>query len=107
MTQKSSKPFDFSNLELLKDPEYAAIYLEECLADGNIELFQEALRDVAKAQGGMKAVAEQSTLNRESLYKALSRDGNPKMETITKVLSTLGMRLSIAPIRSHEQGLQG
>ncbi|MGK7877879.1 MAG: addiction module antidote protein [Xenococcaceae cyanobacterium] len=101
MTGKASKPFDFTNRdELLKDPKYAAIYLEECLADGNMELFQEALRDVAKAQGGMKAVSEQAELNRESLYKALSKKGKPQMETITKVLAALGMRLSIAPAHS-------
>ena len=58
MTQKASKPSNWTNMELLNDPENAAIYLEECLADGNMQLFQEALRDVAKAQGGMKAVAE-------------------------------------------------
>ena len=101
MIGKASKPFDFTNRdELLKDPEYAAIYLEECLVDGNIELFQEALRDVAKAQGGMTAVSEQAKLNRESLYKALSKQGKPQMETITKVLAALGMRFSITPANS-------
>ena len=85
---------------MLKDPKYEAIYLEECLADGNLELFQEALRDVAKAQGGMTAVSEQAKLNRESLYKVLSKTGKPQMETITKVLAALGMRFSITPADS-------
>ncbi len=53
MTKKASRPFDFSiRDELLKDPEHAALYLEECLIDGDMELFQAALKDVAKAQGG-------------------------------------------------------
>lgn len=46
-----SKPFDFSGLyELLRDPEYAAIYLSDILATGDIELVEEALKDVAAAQ---------------------------------------------------------
>lgn len=94
---KASKPFDFSGRdELLKDPKYAVLYLEECLIDGDIELFQEALRNVAKARtGGVSAVAKQGDLNRENLYRALSKNGKPKMETITKVLDSLGMRISI------------
>jgi probable addiction module antidote protein len=102
MTSNASRPLDFSQRdELLKDPQYAAIYLDECLADGNMELFQEALGDVAKAQGGMKAVAEEADLNRESLYRALSKTGKPQMETIAKVLASLGMRFAIAPEQPH------
>jgi len=95
-----NKPFDFSGRdELLRDAEQAAIYLEECLVDGNIELFQEALHTVAKAQeGGVRAVAEQANLNRENLYRALTKKGKPQMETITKMLSALGMRISITAI---------
>ncbi len=94
-----SKPFDFSGRdELLRDPEQAALYLEECLVDGNMELFQVALRNVAKAQqGGVRAVAKQAELNRENLYRALSKTGKPQMETITKMLSALGMRITITP----------
>lgn len=95
---KASRPFDFSNIEVLKDPEYAAIYLEECLIDGDIELFQMALRDVAKARGGMTAIAEKASLSRESLYRALSKNGNPRLDTLTKVLNATGLRLSIAPL---------
>ncbi len=99
MTKKASRPFDFSTRdELLKNHEYAALYLEECLIDGDLELFQAALRDVAKAQGGMQALAKEAELNRESLYRALSKKGKPQMETMTKVLSALGMRFSVTEI---------
>lgn len=99
---KTSRPLDFSERdELLKDPKYAMLYLEECLADGDMALFQAALRDVAKAQGGMKAVAESADLGRESLYKSLSKTGRPQMETISKVLSALGMRFSITSIEEN------
>lgn len=92
-----SKPFDFSlRDELLRDPENAAIYLAECLEDGDMELFQEALRHVAKAQeGGVKGVAEHANLNRENLYRALSKNGKPQLETISKMLSAMGLRFTV------------
>ncbi len=100
MNIEPSRPMDFSGRDdLLKDPCYAAIYLEECLQDGDMELFQEALQNVVRAQGGMTALAKQINLNRESLYKSLSRKGNPKMETINKVLNALGIRFSVTPIQ--------
>lgn len=93
------KPFDFSSRdELLRDPENAAIYLAEFLESGDMELFQEGLRHVAKAQeGGIKAVAEQADLGRESLYKSLSKKGNPQMATINKMLAALGLKLTVTP----------
>lgn len=87
-----SKPFDFK----LRDPENAAVYLAECLEDGDIALFQEALQHVAKAQeGGVRAVAEHADLNRENLYRALSKSGKPQLETVSKMLSAMGLRFTI------------
>lgn len=104
MTNKASKPFDFSGLnEILKDPEQAALYLEDCYIEGDMALFQEALRDVAKAQkGGVKAVAEAAGLNRTSLYRSLSKDGKPNSETISKFVDALGftMKVSFEPKQS-------
>ena len=99
MTKKASRPFKDTSRELLKDPECAALYLEECLADGDIELFKLALKNVSDARmGGMSALADKTSLGRESLYKSLSKAGNPKLETLTKILSATGLRLSISPI---------
>ncbi|MBI1389111.1 MAG: putative addiction module antidote protein [bacterium] len=98
MTRKASRPFKEIGLELLKDPERAALYLEECLADGDMELFKLALKNVADARlGGMSALAEKTNLGRESLYKSLSKAGNPKLETLEKILSAIGLRFSIVP----------
>lgn len=52
MTHRPSRPFDPRTLELLRDPEQVALYLEESFAEGGEALFQLALRDVAKAQEG-------------------------------------------------------
>jgi len=79
----------------LRDPDYAASYLQYALEDGT-DTFLIALRDVAKANGGISQLSEATSLGRESMYKALSEDGNPKIRTIQTVLKALGLRLSIA-----------
>jgi len=95
---KPSKPFNDTSNQLLNDPETAAMYLEEILADGDMELFKTALKDVAKARvGSMAELSRETELARESLYRSLSRNGNPRLDTLTKVLHASGLRLSIAP----------
>ncbi|HBP90781.1 MAG TPA: putative addiction module antidote protein [Nitrospirales bacterium] len=96
MTKKVSQPLEFGNLEVLKDPEQAALYLEEILADGDIDLFKEALKDVAAARvGNMTTLAKKTHLAREALYTSLSRKGNPRLDTLTKVLDAAGLRLTV------------
>lgn len=98
MKTKASKPFRATSTEMLKDPETAAMYLEEILADGDIELFKEALKDVAAARvGTMAELARVTHLAREALYQSLSRKGNPRLDTLSKVLHAAGLRLSVAP----------
>lgn len=96
----ASRPFDFSGRdELLRNPENAAVYLAGFLETGDMELFQEALKDVAKAQqGGLAGIAEQAHLNRGSLYKALSKKGNPQMATVNKMLTALGLKLTVTAV---------
>lgn len=96
MSKKPSKSFDATSNELLKDAETAALYLEEILADGDIELFKEALKDVAAARvGSMTKLASETKLAREALYRSLSRKGNPSLDTLSKVLHATGLRMSI------------
>ena len=87
---KPSRPFSDTTQEMLKDPELAALYLEECLEDGDMELFAAALKDVADACGGMAYLSKATNLNREALYRALSEKGNPRLSTLTKVLGAMG-----------------
>lgn len=96
----ASRPFDFGVRDnLLRDPDNAALYLADFLESGDIELFQEGLRHVAKAQeGGVRAVAIEANLNRESLYRSLSKEGKPKMETVTKMLAVLGLQMTVTPL---------
>lgn len=69
-----------------------AAYLEAALEDGDPALVAAALGDIARAKG-MSEVARQAGLGRESLYKALSPDGNPEFSTVLKVVKALGIRL--------------
>ncbi len=81
----------------LQDPEEAAAYLTAALEDrsGNgSDVFLLALRDVAKAHG-IRQLAEDTHLSRESLYRTLSRKGNPRFSTLEAVLESLGLRLSV------------
>ena len=78
--------------EHLETEEDMAAYLEAALEDGDPALIAAALGDIARAQG-MSAIARKTGLGRESLYKALSPDGNPEFSTVLKVVRALGLRL--------------
>lgn len=94
--------------EMLRDPEFAVTYAETALLDGGVEEFLYALREVAVAQGGVQKVAEESRRGRESLYKSLSKHGNPRIKTLDDILHALGMRIAVAraedaPVEQQEQ----
>ena len=83
----------------LKNNQEAAIYLQVALdeyqKDGNTEALLLALRHVALAKGGIAKLAKKTKLNRESLYRTLSKRGNPKLQTLGILLNGLGFELSI------------
>ena len=84
---------------MLKDPELAVLYPEECLEDGDMELFTAALKDVAEAYGGMSYLSQVTHLNRETLYRTLSKDGNPRLDTLHKVLRAMGLCIGMVPMK--------
>ena len=85
MTRKSSYQKDL--IESLKDPREAAAYLNAAIEENDRTIFLLALRNVAKAHGGMAAIAEKANMNRESLYRMLSKKGNPEIESLYLLLS--------------------
>jgi len=95
----TTSPYDVA--DHLRTPEEMAAYLEACIeeADGDVAFIAKALGDIARAQG-MTQVARDSGLSRESLYKALSGERSPSFDTILKVVSALGLKLS-ASVRSE------
>lgn len=80
----------------LRDPEYAAEYLAQVLAEKDNAAFLIALKDVVEAGGGMGKLANRVGLKRPSLYKILSKNGNPTLETLQEILKPLGLRISVA-----------
>ncbi len=82
-------------VDYLETDEQVAAYLDAVLEDGDPALLAAALGDVARAKG-MSLVARESGLGRESLYKALSKEGNPEFATVLKVIRSLGLRLHVA-----------
>lgn len=103
-----SQSFEAHHIEFLSDPERAKAYLvvalEDYENDQNSDAFLLALRDVAEAQGGLGKLAKQTNLNRGHVYRALSATGNPRLDTIEKILQSLGFRLSIEALDVRETG---
>ena len=89
----SIKTTKYQTADYLDSPEAIEAYLEAAFETNDTALIASALGDVAKAEG-MKKVADQSGLSRESFYRALSANGNPKLDTILKVLSAVGLTLT-------------
>lgn len=99
MVKTITSPWDVA--DYLRTPEEMAAYLEACIeeADGDAALIAKALGDIARAQG-ITQEARDSSLSRESLYKVLSGERSPSFDTILKIVSALGLKLS-ATVR-HE-----
>ena len=80
---------------LRSDAEIAA-YIEASLEDGDPAFIAHALGVISRAKG-MTQVAQDAGLSRESLYKALSLEGNPSFDTIMRVLRALHLELHVSP----------
>ncbi|TFW17168.1 addiction module antidote protein [Duganella callida] len=80
----------------LRSPEDIALYLDACLeeAGDDVEFIAKALGNIARSHG-MTQLANDTGLGRESLYKALSADGNPSFATVLKVMRALGLQFRV------------
>ncbi|KFI92450.1 putative transcriptional regulator [Bifidobacterium saguini DSM 23967] len=85
---------DWDASEYLSTEQDIIDYLDAAAETGDPRLMQAAIGDVAKARG-MGQIAKEAGVGRESLYKSLSKDGNPSFQTILKVINALGGRISI------------
>ena len=96
MKQRASTSDDEAIVRRLrKDPEFAAEYLKAALEDENEpQVLLIALRHVAQARGIAK-VAKAAGVERESLYRALSVRGNPRLSTLVAITKAIGLRLTV------------
>ncbi|MEO5658983.1 MAG: addiction module antidote protein [Polaromonas sp.] len=91
----------WDSAEYLKTEEDMSLYLQACLeeAGDDAAFIASALGNIARARG-MSQLARDTGLGRESLYKALSGEGNPSFATILKVVHALGLKLSAGTAHS-------
>ena len=93
VTKVKLRPYDSASY--LKTEEDVVNYLEAVFEEDDPALIAHALGVIARARG-MSRIAKKTGLGRESLYKALSRDGHPEFLTVFKVMRALGLKLKVA-----------
>jgi len=79
----------------LQDPLYAVRYLNASLDSGDDGDFLFALREVAQVHGGLRLLAGKAGLNREHLFRMLSKGGNPELHSLRQIVGALGYKLSL------------
>lgn len=92
MQKTKTTPWDPANS--LETAEDIAAHLKVAFEEGDPELITELLGDIARSKG-MTDLAKRTGLSRQSLYKALSPDGNPEFVTVLKVLQAFGLGLTV------------
>lgn len=96
-TVKPSVGYREDLLRRLKEPQFAAGYLSKCLEDDEAT-FLVALRDVAEAHGGLRKLAGKTHLNREHLFRMLSKTGNPHLHSLRQLVGAVGLKLTLQPV---------
>lgn len=84
----------FDVVDFLDNDEALVEYLNAALEEDDPKYFAKALGNVARAKG-MTSVSEATGLGRQHLYRSLSDEGNPRIETLFRVLAALDVRLAI------------
>lgn len=99
---RKHKDYKAHLIEKLKDPEYAAAYLNACLNEsfenGDMGIFQLAVRDVVEAHGGMGVISTKMKVSRESFYKSLSQKGKARFSTLINAIKACGLSLEFYPV---------
>lgn len=97
-----AKSYQDELLTQLRDPVEAAEYLNACFCDSE-KVFLAGLRNVVEANGGIGSVSKITKLNRENLYRALSKKGNPKFNSLAAILEALGLNLIFSPRKKQKR----
>jgi probable addiction module antidote protein len=94
VAKKRTKTFPYDSADYLDNAEAIKVYMEEALETEDPTFIARALGTIARARG-MSQIAKKAGLSRESLYKALSAEGNPEFGTIIRVMHALGLKFSV------------
>lgn len=95
---RRSRKYEIGLAERLKDSGYALEYLNAA-ADDSDEALLLALRDVAEVRKGFSRLSAEAHVNRENLYRMLSKAGNPRYYSLRSVLKALGLKLRLVEVR--------
>ncbi|MDR1453156.1 MAG: putative addiction module antidote protein [Candidatus Margulisbacteria bacterium] len=90
------KFYDYDVADYIKTEKDIRLYIEAAFEDGDPGIIASALGDVARIRG-MAKIAQKAGVNRESLYRSLSKTGVPNFKTITSVINSLGFKLAVLP----------
>jgi len=82
----------------------AARTLDAALSEHALEVFAQSLKEVVRARGGFTAVARKTGLNRTALYRTLSADGDPRLNTLIVLPPVVGLRLAVEPLDKSDSG---
>jgi len=81
--------------EYLQDPQFALSFLNQALADEDVEAFQLSLKDIIRVHGKITALAKKAHLSRGTLYNLMSGKGDAEMGTVLKLIHALGYNLMV------------
>ena len=79
-------------------PKLAAAYMQAAIEAGDQAALLLALRTVAEARGGMSMIAAKTGLKRESVSRALSATGNPRLSSLSAILAAAGLQIAVKPV---------
>ena len=97
---RASRSHEEATAESLRgDPGYAAAYLNAVLEDGDEQELMLAMRRLADATGGVPKLASRAKLNTTTLYRTLSKQGNPELRSMTAMLKAMGLRLAVEALK--------
>lgn len=100
-TAEDMELLPFDPVDYWEDEEAVTAYLDAAIQRDDVEVFLDALGDVARAYG-MGKIANEVDVNRVSLYRSLSKQGNPSFATVKKVLSVLGYEVRVVKSEDAE-----
>jgi probable addiction module antidote protein len=97
----ASKRFEDNLRDQLRDPEFAAAYLAAAMEDGDgIDGLLHAAREIAQSRGGgLRGVAQDASVGRQTIYDGFKQGGNPQIRTVDALLRSVGLRLTVQPVK--------
>jgi DNA-binding phage protein len=100
--EKTHRSHDEASTEMFRrDPALAAEYLNDVLASGDEVDIMLALRSLSSAFGGVQEIARLAEANPNTMYRTMSKRGNPSLRTLRAILGAMGLRLAVQPMSGH------